>query len=171
MSQRSHKHRETRQPCVIHAKILDFLALPSSLDHGDYTLHKVSDAEASFEKKKRKQIRMTSPRKDPIEVFLTITEQETLPSQTFTQPLCLLAFLKCTRTHAGPPRAGILSDFTNRARSAQGRGWMGFLTEKPPLSIRGGAVPSTGSELCFSPRLFQNSWSCSSGQWVPPRFC
>lgn len=100
---------------------------------------------------------MTSSRRDPIEVFLTITEQETLPSQTFTQLLCLLAFLKRTWTHAGPPRAGILSDFTNRARSAQGRGWMRFLALKPPLSVKNGAVPSIGSELCFSPRLFQ-SW-------------
>lgn len=80
-----------------------------------------------------------------------------MPPQAFTQLLCLLAFLKCTWTHAGPPRAGILSGFTDPARSAQGRGWVRFLAEKPPLSIRNSAVPSFGSELCFSPGLFQ-SW-------------
>lgn len=153
--------RSQAAPCYgswphIHAKILDFLALSGSLDHGDYTLHEVSGAKLTFGKKLTgKQIKTTSSRKDPIEVFLTITEQETLPSQTFTQLLCLLAFLKCTWTHAGPPRAGILSDFTNRARSAQGRGWMRFLTAKPPLAIKNGAVPSIGSEFCFILRLFQ----------------
>lgn len=58
MPQRSHKQRRVRQCCVgswphTHAKTLDFLALSSSLGHGDYTLHKVSDAELTFVKSAR----------------------------------------------------------------------------------------------------------------------